>query len=405
LGRSVEREVATWQGYKDWKVDGWYTVEPSGSSSEKNCFKWHQQTWESDWTVSKPGVYLVIAFTDSTGVWGQANFNLKGTKLEEWTTNQEICVKPDKFGYTLPPGKIAAKCEEGYKPMQASFFFDPAPGGMVTHPMTGFAFYPRPPYEFDIELDNDIRAVNFGGTPSTASKSSGSESKTSSNSGSLTVGEVIAGAVIVGGAAALAMSQMDSPKPYAKGTVTGSLLNKKIARWADTDSNWYYADGSQVNPAWELEGKKASWVMDGPQQLSTSDPKVVAAYNSLMRTLARLPLNRVPQCALEPTGRLAYATTIGGLEYGETVNLAALDYNKAKYFPPEDHYQYATYAIPCKHLQRCVGTLNKGKVTLGNSFTMSFVDGGPQECLGTADGPRRPLPCGARDRGPLRPDI
>jgi hypothetical protein len=371
----VEREVAEWQGYKDWKVDGWYTVEPVDTSGKKSCLNWHKQTWESDWTVSRPGVYLVIAFFDSTGVWGQANFNLKGTKLEEWTTDQEICVKHDNFAYTLPPGKISANCKEGYKPMRASFFFDPAPGGMIPEKMEGIAWYPRTPYEFDIELDNDIRAVSFGESPSTASKPlSDSASKTSSNSGSLTVGEVIAGAVIVAGAAALAMSVMDSPKPYAKGTITGSLLGKKIARWADTESNWYYADGSQVNPAWELEGKKASWIMDPPDQLSTSDPKVTAAYNTLMRSLARLPLNRIPLCALGPTGRLSYATTVGGIEYDEIVNLAALDYGKAKYYPPDDQYQYATYAIPCKLLQHCVGTLhNKGKVILGDSFTISFA--------------------------------
>jgi hypothetical protein len=363
---TVEKKMGdwVWSDSEGWKARGWMSVAPNDCAEV-----WKTQRWESGFTVHRPAVYLVVTFTDSTGAWGRADLELTGTKLADKATDQEICVKTDAFDYDLPSGKISGECKAGYQPMRASFLFDPAPGGMIPESIPNMPLVVSGPYELNIELNKEARAIKFGELGATVStpKAAGSGSST------LTIGEILAGAVVV--AALAAAVSTDTPKPFARGTLNASLLGKKIVRYSSSDSDWYYEDGSHVNPAWGLNGKTGSWLMDAPGQHPTSDPEVVAAFGSLRQALANSQYNRRTQ--IEPTGRLSYSYIPydASSEYLTTVNLSALDYKNARPVAT-DGRGVTGFMIPCKELQLCVGTLYEGKVKIKDKFYLLFIGEG-----------------------------
>jgi hypothetical protein len=110
---TAERKVGAWvwSSPSDWRVEGWTNVAPY-----KCADVWKRQTWESGLTVNSPAVYLVFAFSDSTGVWGTAPLDFSKSIFSKRASNQQICVRQDDFGYDLPSGRLPTECKSGYYP-------------------------------------------------------------------------------------------------------------------------------------------------------------------------------------------------------------------------------------------------------------------------------------------------
>ena len=351
------RSGSSFFGYS-WHLDGWYAIPP-GKCEDAYLHK-------SDSDPDEP-IYVALAFTDSTGVWGAATF-------DKPKVDTKLCVGMDSFEYPLN-GNINLPCKSGYFPFPAALYLEPVAWGCSDkypgQPINCWGRY----YKFEFELDNDSRAIAAG--PSNGKRvaptGSGPGASSTSGSSSLTIGEILAGAAIVAGVAALLST--DSPKPFERGTLNASLLGKKIVRYSSSDSDWYYEDGSHVNPAWGLNGKTASWLMDAPDQHPTSDPEVVAAFGSLRQALASSQYNR--RTEIEPTGRLSYSYIPydGPSEYSTTVNLSALDYKNAQPVVT-DGRGVTGFMIPCKQLQLCVGVLYEGKVKTKDKFYLLYIGEG-----------------------------
>ena len=110
-----------WSDYS-WQIRGWMPIAP------KKCeVVWQDQNWESGWTVTKPIVHLVFAFTDSTGVWGVVpELDLGGTTSMR-KSDLQFCVREDAFAYERPKGDPSSGCKSGYDLMPAAIEFNPAP--------------------------------------------------------------------------------------------------------------------------------------------------------------------------------------------------------------------------------------------------------------------------------------
>jgi hypothetical protein len=365
-------------GYS-WNLIGWYPILPG---------KCDDAYHGSDKDPDEP-IYVAIAFKDSTGVWGAATFpKLHGettigcvatflrdcvhTESGKSDIDTKLCVAEHNFKYHLN-GNINLPCESGYFPFKAALYLEPVEWqcskmpGQPTYCSGGA-------YSFDFAPDDNSRAVAAGPSGSgNAFASSNSASASASDSSGPSIGTALGvlGLLAIGGA--ILADAGTPPKPFESGTLTASLLGKKIARWADTDSAWYYEDGRQVNTAFELSGKKVSWLMDAPEQRPTSDSEVDAPFMALRRTLGKLQLNRT--LGLDETGRFVYSYSVKGLKYTTATNLSAMDYGKAKYWPaPNTISVFPTFEIPCRELH-CVATMYEGKIELKDSLLIFFVEG------------------------------
>ena len=108
-----------WSDYS-WHIEGWTKVAP------KECkYVWNDREWESGFTVTRPIVDLIFAFTDSTGLWGAAALDVHNVDTARMTaSDQKFCVRQDAFAYDRPKGDPSSKCDSGYFLMPASTHFD-----------------------------------------------------------------------------------------------------------------------------------------------------------------------------------------------------------------------------------------------------------------------------------------
>lgn len=345
-------------GYS-WDLVGWYPILPG---------KCDDAYHGSDKDPDEP-IYVAIAFTDSTGVWGAATF-------PKPDIDTKLCVAEDSFKYHLN-GNINLPCKSGYFPFKAALYLEPAEWQCPKMP--GQPMYcSGGGYSFDFEVDDDSRAVAAG--PSNgkrvAQPNSSGTSKGSSGSSGLTAGEIIAGgvaAVIIGGAIAH-YANSTPPKPFDAGTLNANLLGDKIVRRSSGSADWYYDDGSRVEALYGLDGRTRSYILDAPTQRATTDPDVVAAQRALQRALNSFSWSR--GITISPEGRLLYTYYAGKNDAGKdfatkvAVNISTLDFARAKRIPPSDGL--SQFEIPCKGDEPCAIRLDEDSAGVVSNKHVSY---------------------------------
>lgn len=175
-------------GYS-WDVNGWYPIAPG------ECVDAYQQ---SSKRTGEP-IYVAIAFTDSTGVWGAATF--QGEDVDT-----KLCLRNDIVGYHLQ-GDIDQPCRSGFYKFPAALYLEPQDRGCLDS--IGVNCLAPYTYNFKFALDANSRAiaVNQGSGSAPAS----GNSATSSSGPSVGTALAVLGALVVG-AAILADTPADTKK-------------------------------------------------------------------------------------------------------------------------------------------------------------------------------------------------
>jgi hypothetical protein len=344
-------------GYS-WDLDGWYVIPPGECDDA-----YHHSNNARD----EP-IYVAIAFTDSTGVWGAAMFQGVDTFAPAGKVavidNTTLCLKNDIFKYHLN-GNLSLPCKTGYFPFPAALYLEPLDRGCADE-IGSLCFAET--YNFDFELNANSRAiaVNKGSGSAPASSNSASPSSASSGPSMGTalgvLGALVAGAAIVADA---------PPKPFEPGTLNASLIWKKIVRRSAGNPKWYYADGSRVNPVYQLDGQTNSYLFDAPEQRPVTEPEVVAAQQALRRALAMWSGSRHTEVFSQ--GRFIYSYAKNQQEvHKDLTTLGTLDFTKARRYNKGNGL--ACFEIPCRGGQACVIGLDEDSAgNLSNNHIYSSL--------------------------------
>jgi hypothetical protein len=313
-------------GYS-WDVEGWYPIAPGECDDA-----YHQ----SNKRTGEP-IYVAVAFTDSTGVWGAATF--QGEDVDA-----KLCLKSDVVEYHLN-GDVDQPCKSGFSKFPAALYLEPRERGCVDE--IGVVCLAPYPYKFTFALDANSRAiaVNKGSGSAPAS----SDSATASSGPSMGTALGVLGALVVG--AAILADARTPPKPFESGTLNAVFLGDKIVRRSTGDGKWYYENGSPIPDLYQLEGHTSSYLMDAPVQRSISDPEVVRAKNAIQQGLG--DWSRDGHIELLPVGRLYYSYIKDEQHdlHRQTVTLASLDFTRAS--QEHDASGNTVLRIPCKKSEPC----------------------------------------------------
>jgi hypothetical protein len=339
-----------WLSSDKWSVYGWIPIEP------KECKQvYHDQTWG---LVRDLAVHVAVVFTDSTGVWGDAQLQIK----DKDRSSYQFCGTKDYFEY---------KHETPYSCVGGQFMI-PAAVDFISPQYVTDVWGGIEDHSLRIELTSKHRAKPISGadtTPGGGSPASSSASNSTSDVPSEAERDAQGWRMFRESIKAIA--KYTTPKPFETGTLNANLLGKKIVRRRTSENpNWYYEDGSRVNPVYDLEGKTTSYLMDAPTQRPVSDSEVATAFQSLRQALGNFPANR--RTEILPIGRFSYSYHIAGqdTEYLETVSLSALDFPHGKRSSLSSGAMY--FLIPCKGAQSCVANLYQGKVSILQDITIFF---------------------------------
>lgn len=345
----------------DWSVYGWIPIKP------KQCEQvYHQRAWESGFTIHHPVIHVAFAFTDSTGAWGPV------TLAFPRESTYRFCGTREEFRYNHQP---AVSCIGSQFWIPASVDYDPAPRYSVDSWGAPEAF------TLNVAMTAKDRVSVVVQEGSGVGPSSG-PSKGSSDSSSVTAKEVLDGLAAAANLGGLIARELDTPpKPFDPGTLNAKLLGNRIVRRSSNGADWYYEKGSRVNPVYELKGKTRSYLLDAPTQHAATDPEVAAAQQALQRALGSFPWTR--ESMILPEGRLFYGYYAGKNNAGKDfeskviVNVATLDFARAKRFPPTDGL--SRFEIPCKGDEPCAVKLDKDDAgglsnnRIAYSVTMYFI--------------------------------
>jgi hypothetical protein len=329
-----------WFSSDKWSVYGWIPIEP------KKCKQvYHDETWG---LVRDLAVHVAVVFTDSTGVWGDAQLQFK----DKDRSSYQFCGSKDDFGYEH---QTPYSCVGGQFMIPASVDYD---GLALSTPepmrINGTAVYGWPQDNNPrIELTSKNRAKPIKGAssaPGPGSSASNSTSASASDSSGPSIGTALGvlGALVVG--ATILADAGTPPKPFESGTLNAVLLEDKIVRRSGSDK-WYFADGSPVPTFYHLEGRAKSYLLDAPLQRSVSDPGVVEAKKALQQGLG--DWSRDGHIELLPVGRLYYSYVKNPQHdlHRQTVNLVSLDFTRAS--QEHDASGQTWLRIPCKGNQAC----------------------------------------------------
>jgi hypothetical protein len=252
----------------------------------------------------------------------------------------EFCASQERFDYKTAP-RTTCRASEFLLPVSADY--DPAPrfisgawGASIT--------------SLDIAIRKDDRVVKVIDKGSGGSSGQTASSPSSSGSGSGLGTAVAIGALALG--AAVIADAMSTPKPFQSGTLNAVLLEKQIVRRASSGAEWYYADGSHVNPIYGLQGQNSSYLFDAPAQHSADDPDVASAEKLLEHKLVSTRVE------IENDGRFFYLYPVRDIVHNTSSNLWALDFARAKRVLHENGI--AEFDIPCKENSSCVIAFDKG---------------------------------------------
>jgi hypothetical protein len=209
----------------------------------------------------------------------------------------------------------------------------------------------------DVKFGPYDRAIPLGPQSSTSGVSQAPATKPAGNVGDI---NPWAGAALgLLGGLYVAKELGDSPgapKPFEDGTLNAQLFGKRIVRQASGNADWYYEDGSRVNPAYRLGGQTKSYILDGPTQRATTDPEVIAADQALQRALDSWSWTRSTE--ILPQGRLFYSyTDQRAVLHQFYVNIATLDFARAQRINQKDELN--GFEVPCREDKACGVSLDQ----------------------------------------------
>jgi hypothetical protein len=199
-------------GYS-WDVDGWYPIGPGKCDDA-----YHHSNHATD-----PPIYVAVAFTDSTGVWGAATF--QGEDVDT-----KLCLNNDTVGYHLN-GDVDQPCKSGFSKFPAALYLEPRDRGCADNiGLVCFGYT----YDFAFALDANSRAIavnkGSGGAPAS------SDSATASSGPSMGTTLAVLGALVVGAAILAEHGQTTGPPETTVGGLTGvysgRVHNTTVQLWA-----------------------------------------------------------------------------------------------------------------------------------------------------------------------------
>jgi hypothetical protein len=360
-----------WSLGDHWVIEGWYSVDP-GKCREIGPKQLYQ---DSNLFGSSNVTLLTFAFRDSTGVWG-------ATRVRDTTdgvfkpSNQKLCVQDGAFGFVRDASKgedpAARECGRGelagYYQMPVSLVFN----GDSYGDRYGNELTTAHTRDFlHVSLDPNDRAIPSG-TQGSSQTPSNAAPPPAANDGNSLGTQVLQ-------ALAKAAAESKPPESFDPGTLNAQLFGKKIVRRASGNTNWYYEDGSRLDPLYALDGQSQSYLLDAPTQRRKGDPAVDTALRALQQALTQYQ-----GATISDQGRLTYLYALSTVTSGDHethfVNIAMLDFARANRVGPFDGGRYG-FDIPCKEDRACAtgarqdaaGSRQVGEAYIANHLTVYFV--------------------------------
>ena len=351
-----------------WVIERWKHVLPGACETVFEHLYPTQMLIQGMFGLTKHPLHLAFAFTDSTGVWGAARV---APPEDIAASHLQLCVNKDDNEYRADARDPATGCGKDGFLIPASIDYEPDHGDPCMPQYLGSGIMNCTSTKFTVTLGPNDRAIPLGSqTSASAAAPTGAIPKQTEPNVWDTLA-ALAKAYNASGAAAQAARQREraaaeaqhsevdkTPKPFDAGTLNAELLGKGIVRRSSGNGDWYYEDGSRVNPVYQIDGETKSYLLDAPAQRATTDREVIAAQQALQRALESWSWNR--RTEILPRGRLFYSYADQGEVLHEfLVNIETLDLARAgRYIPVNGR---SGFKIPCKEDRACVIGLDKDR--------------------------------------------